>query len=212
MPDTNEEATMGKLKFRISTSLDGYVAGPNPSPDEPLGEGGEQLHEWALELEAWRKPHGREGGETNASSVVIEEAFENVGAIIMGRKMFGGGPGPWGDWEGWWGDDPPFHVPVYVVTHHAREPLEKEGDTTFHFVTEGIDAALEQAREAAGDGHVDIAGGANVIQQYLRAGHVDEMHLHVVPVLLGAGERLLEGIDGPGLSLSQTAVVEAPGV
>jgi dihydrofolate reductase len=193
-------------------SLDGYIAGPNQSEENPLGEGGEQLHEWALELEAWRKPHGYEGGEVNASSVVIEEAFENVGAIIMGRNMFGGGPGPWdSSWEGWWGDEPPFGVPVYVITHHAREPLEKEGGTTFYFVTDGIESALEQAREAAGEGNVDIGGGANVIQQYLRAGLVEEMQLHVVPVLLGGGERLLDGV-GTGLELEHTRVIEAPGV
>jgi dihydrofolate reductase len=203
---------MSKVRFQIAMSLDGYVAGPNQSEENPLGEGGEQLHEWALELEAWRRPHGYEGGEVNASSAVMEEAFENVGAIIMGRNMFGGGPGPWdSDWQGWWGDEPPFHVPVYVVTHHAREPLEMQGGTTFHFVTDGIEAALEQAREASGDGSVDIAGGANVIQQYLRAGLVDEMLLHVVPILLGGGERLLEGI-GTGLELEQTRVIEAPRV
>src|SRR3954469_11178509 len=194
MPDTYEEATMGKLKFRISTSLDGYVAGPNPSPDEPLGEGGEQLHEWALELEAWRKPPGREGGETNASSAVMEEAFIS-GAEIMGREMFGGGPGPWGDdpWQGWWGDDPPFHKPVFVLTHHAREPLVK-GETTFTFVTDGIESALEQARAAAGDKDVAIAGGASVAQQYLEAGLLDQFQVSVAPVVLGSGTRLFEGL------------------
>src|SRR4051794_26765269 len=147
-PKANEGGAMSKVRFQIAMSLDGYVAGPNQSEENPLGEGGEQLHEWALELEAWRRPHGYEGGEGNASSAVMEEAFENVGAIIMGRNMFGGGPGPWdSDWQGWWGDEPPFHVPVYVVTHHPREALEKHGGTTFHFVTEGIEAALEQARE-----------------------------------------------------------------
>jgi dihydrofolate reductase len=201
-----------KVRCQIAMSLDGFVAGPNQSEENPLGEGGEQLHEWALALEAWRKPHGYEGGEVNASSAVIEEAFENVGAIIMGRNMFGGGPGPWDSgWEGWWGDEPPFHVPVYVVTHHEREPIEKQGGSSFHFVTDGIEAALSQAREAAGDGSVDIGGGASVIQQFLRAGLVDEMQLHVVPVLLGGGERLLDGI-GTGLELSQTRVIEAPGV
>jgi dihydrofolate reductase len=202
---------VSKVRFQIAVSLDGYIAGPNQSEENPLGEGGEQLHEWAFALEAWRKPHGLEGGEVNPSSAVIEAAFENVGAIIMGRSMFGGGPGPWGDWEGWWGDEPPFHVPVFVVTHHPRDPLEK-GDTTFYFVTEGIDAALEQAREAAGDGSIDIGGGADVIRQYLRAGHVEEMQLHVVPILLGGGERLLDGVAEAGLELEQTAAIEAPGV
>jgi dihydrofolate reductase len=201
---------VSKVRFQIAISLDGFSAGPNQSEENPLGEGGEQLHEWVLKLEAWRRPHGYEGGEVNASSPVIEAAQVNVGAIVMGRNMFGGGPGPWGDWEGWWGDDPPFDVPVYVVTHHAREPLEKVG-TTFHFVTDGIEATLAQAREAAGDKDVAIAGGADVIQQYLRAGVVDEMQLHVVPVLLGSGERLLDGV-GTGLELEQTSAIEAPGV
>jgi dihydrofolate reductase len=201
---------VSKVRFQIAISLDGFSAGPNQSEENPLGEGGEQLHEWVLKLEAWRRPHGYEGGEVNASSPVIEAAQVNVGAIVMGRNMFGGGPGPWGDWEGWWGDDPPFDVPVYVVTHHAREPLEKVG-TTFHFVTDGIEATLAQAREAAGDKDVAIAGGADVIQQYLRAGVVDEMQLHVVPVLLCSGERLLDGV-GTGLELEQTSAIEAPGV
>jgi dihydrofolate reductase len=202
---------VSKVRFQIAISLDGFSVGPNQSEENPLGEGGEQLHEWALELEAWRRPHGYEGGEVNASSAVMEEAFENLGAIIMGRNMFGGGPGPWGDWQGWWGDEPPFHVPVYVVTHHPREPLAMEGDTTFHFVTDGIEAALEQAREAAGDKDVSIAGGASVIQQYLRAGLVEEMQLSVVPVLLGSGDRLLDRV-GAGLELEQTRAIEAPGV
>src|SRR4051794_22902319 len=211
MPDTYEEAMMGKLKFRISTSLDGYVAGPNPSPDEPLGEGGEQLHEWALELEAWRKPHGREGGETNASSAVMEEAFIS-GAEIMGREMFGGGPGPWGDdpWQGWWGDDPPFHKPVFVLTHHTREPLTLS-DTTFTFVTDGIESALAQALEAADGKDVYVGGGADVINRYLAAGLVDEIEVHVSPLLLGGGARLFDGV-GPDLKLEQLRAVEAPGV
>ena len=131
----------------ISMSLDGFVAGPNQSEENPLGEGGTQLHEWALMLAAWRKPHGYEGGEVNASSEVLEESLENLGATIMGRNMFGG-EGAWGDdpWDGWWGDDPPFHMPVFVVTHHARDPLAKQGGTTFTFVTDGIESALEQAR------------------------------------------------------------------
>jgi dihydrofolate reductase len=202
---------VSKVRFQIAVSLDGFIAGPNQGEENPLGEGGEQLHEWVIKLEAWRRPHGREGGEVNASSAVVEAAQKNVGAIVMGRNMFGGGPGPWGDWEGWWGDDPPFDVPVYVVTHHEREPLEKVG-MTFHFVTDGIEAALERAREAAGDQDVAIAGGADVIQQYLRAGLVDEMQLHVVPVLLGDGERLLDGLGDAGLELEQTGAIEAPGV
>jgi dihydrofolate reductase len=194
-------------------SLDGFVAGPNQSEENPLGEGGEQLHEWAFALEAWRKPHGREGGEVNASSKVLEESLENVGATVMGRNMFGGGPGPWGDdpWDGWWGDDPPFHHPVFVVTHHARDPLPKEGGTTFTFVTDGIGSALDQARHAAGGKDVALAGGADVAQQYLSAGLVDEVQIHLVPVLLGGGARLLDGL-GDAVRLEQVEAIDAPGV
>jgi len=201
------------LKFNITTSLDGFVAGPNPSEQDPLGEGGMQLHEWAFELAAWREPHGREGGVVNESSAFIERAQANVGATIMGRKMFGGGPGPWGEqpWEGWWGEDPPFHVPVFVLTHHAREPLHKDGGTTFDFVTDGISSALEQAKRAAGDRDVLLAGGAEVAQQYLAAGLVDEFSVSVVPILLGGGTRLLTEID-PDITLEQLDVVAAPGV
>lgn len=204
---------MSKLRFQISISLDGFIAGPNQSEEHPLGEGGEQLHEWALKLEAWRKPHGREGGEVNASTQVMEEAFDNVGAILMGRNMFGGGPGPWGDepWQGWWGDDPPFRMQVFVLTHHAREPLEK-GDTTFTFVTDGIESALEQARAAAGEKDVSLGGGANVVQQYLAVGLIDELQLNVVPVLLGDGARLFEGGAGAGAELDLVRVIDAPGV
>jgi len=203
---------VGKLKFQISVSLDGFVAGPNPSEEDPLGKGGEQLHEWVLGLAAWRKPHGREGGEVNASTPIFEKATANLGATIMGRGMFGGGPGPWGEdpWQGWWGDEPPFHHPVFVLTHQEREPLELEG-TSFTFVTDGIESALAQAKEAAGDGDVTIGGGAEAIQQYLAAGLVDEMLLNVVPVVLGDGARLFEGLD-PGLDFEQVEVVDAPGV
>jgi dihydrofolate reductase len=193
-------------------SLDGFVAGPNQSEENPLGEGGEQLHEWALELEAWRKPHGQEGGVVNASTQVVEEAFENVGASLMGRNMFGG-DGPWGDdpWDGWWGDEPPFHMPVFVITHHEREPLQKEG-TTFTFVTDGIESAFEQAREAAGGKDISLGGGADVAQQYLKAGLIDEMQIHLVPVVLGGGSRLFDNLDGAEIRLEQTRAIEAPGV
>ena len=204
---------MAKLKFEISISVDGYVAGPNQSVENPLGEGGEELHEWVVKLEAWRRPHGREGGERNASSEIFEEAQRNVGAVIMGRNMFGGGPGPWGEdpWSGWWGEDPPFHMPVFVLTHHEREPLKMEGGTTFHFVTDGIESALAQAREAAGDADVKLAGGAKAAQQYLAAGLVDEMLLHVAPILLGSGERLFDNV-GSDLRLQQEQVVHTPEV
>ncbi len=204
---------MSKLRFEISVSVDGYVAGPNQSEEHPLGEGGERLHEWTVKLEAWREQHGREGGEVNASSEIAERAMENVGAVIMGRNMFGGGPGPWGEdpWAGWWGDDPPFHVPVFVLTHHEREPLPMQGGTTFRFVTDGIESALEQAREAAGGADVKLAGGAAVAQEYLAAGLVDEIQLNVAPVLLGGGERLFENV-GADLELVQEQVVHAPEV
>jgi dihydrofolate reductase len=203
---------VSKLRFQISVSLDGFVAGPNPSEEHPLGEGGEQLHEWVVKLAAWRAPHGREGGEVNASSPVIEAALADVGATIMGRKMFGGGPGPWGEpaWDGWWGDDPPFHHPVFVLTHHERERLEKDGGNSFTFVTDGIESALEQAREAAGGKDVSLGGGADVAQQYLAAGLIDELQLNVVPVLLGGGTRLFDGPAGVGLE--QVEAIEAPGV
>jgi dihydrofolate reductase len=204
---------MPKLRFDISVSADGYVAGPNQSEENPLGEGGEQLHEWVLKLEVWRRAHGREGGEVTASTPLFEEALGAAGAVIMGRNMFGGGPGPWGEdpWKGWWGDEPPFRMPVFVLTHHEREPLTL-GETTFTFVSDGIESALEQAREAAGDKDVSVGGGANVIQQYLAAGLVDEMQLNVVPLLLGGGARLFEDGAGAGQPLEQTLVVYTPDV
>jgi dihydrofolate reductase len=203
---------MSRVRIHISVSADGYVAGPNQSEENPLGEAGERLHDWIVALRAWRAPHGLEGGEVDASNAVVEEAQANIGAEIMGRGKFGGGPARWGEdpWPGWWGEDPPFHMPVFVLTHHQREPLTLS-DTTFTFVTDGIEAALEQARAAAGEKDVLIGGGADVINQYLAAGHVDELELHVVPLLLGGGARLFEGI-GPDLELEQIRVVEAPAV
>jgi dihydrofolate reductase len=176
---------VGSVLIDISMSLDGFVAGPNPSVDQPLGEGGERIHEWIVGLESWRKQHRKEGGARNVDSEIVAETTERHGAVIMGRGMFGGGPGPWGDepWEGWWGDDPPFRKPVFVLTRHAREPLEKQGGTTFTFVTDGVESALQQARTAAGDRDVLVAGGADVAQQYLRAGLVDELQIHVAPIL-----------------------------
>ena len=203
---------MSKVRVHITVSADGYVAGPNQSEENPLGEGGRGLHDWAFALKAFRAPHGMEGGEVNASTPVLEEALANVGAEIMGRGKFGGGPGPWGDdpWTGWWGKEPPFHMPVFVLTHHARDPLTL-ADTTFTFVTEGIEPALEQARAAAAGKDVTVGGGADAINQYLAAGLVDELELHVVPLLLGGGARLFEGV-GPDLRLEQVRAVEAPGV
>jgi dihydrofolate reductase len=206
---------MARLRFTISMSLDGYVAGPQQSVKEPLGIGGEQLHEWVFPLAAWRAPHGLPGGEVNESTAVMEESLAGIGATIMGRNMFGGHPGPWDarePWNGWWGRTPPFHHPVFVLTHHPRPPLALEGGTTFTFVTGGIEEALDQARRAAGGGDVALAGGARAAQQYLAAGLVDEMYLHLVPVLLGGGERLFEGAgsDLHGLELVRT--VAAPKV
>jgi dihydrofolate reductase len=206
---------VSKLRFRISMSLDGFVAGPDQSVDNPLGVGGMRLHEWVFPLSAWRAMHGLEGGEVNASTAVVEESLANIGATVMGRNMFGGHPGPWKakePWNGWWGANPPFHHPVFVLTHHAREPLRLEGGTTFTFVIGGIQSALEQARRAAGSKDVSLAGGANVARQYLAAGVVDEMEINLVPTLLGSGERLFEGLgdDLRGLELVRT--VAAPKV
>jgi dihydrofolate reductase len=195
---------MSKVRADISVSLDGYVAGPNETIEEPLGEGGERLHDWVVALRAWRERAGLEGGEENVSTAIVEEATANVGAEIMGRGKFGPpGRGPWGD-------DPPFHKPVFVLTHHEREPLEL-ADTTFTFVTEGIDAALEQAKAVAGEQDVFIGGGAKAINQYLAAGAIDELELHVVPLILGGGARLFEGV-GPATRLELLRVVQAPGV
>jgi dihydrofolate reductase len=205
---------MGKFKVTISMSLDGYIAGPDPSERDPLGIGGEQLHEWMVALEAWREGHGQEGGEVNASTPIAEEILGNVGAVVMGRNMFWGGRGPWGDdpWMGWWGDEPPYHSPVFVLTHHAREPLEMQGGTTFYFVTDGIEAALERARAAAGDRHVSLGGGANAAQQYLAAGLLDEVVVSIVPVLLGGGARLFDNLGEATPKLEQVEAIDAPGV
>jgi dihydrofolate reductase len=201
---------MTKVRATISISVDGYVAGPNQTNDNPLGEGGERLHEWALATEAFARRHGGGGGERNADSDVVEETATHIGATIMGRKMFGPS-GEWdGDWRGWWGEDPPFHTPVYVLSHDAREPLEMEGGTTFHFVADGIESALEQARAAAGDKDVMIAGGASAINQYLAAGLVDELYLHVAPVVLGGGARLFSDVGD--LRLEPVEVIASPAV
>jgi dihydrofolate reductase len=203
---------MGRVVADITMSLDGFVAGPNPTLEEPLGKNGEELHEWVVRTNYWRERHGLEGGEEDEDSEVIREAFSSVGASVMGRKMFSGGSGPWESDPrsmGWWGDEPPFHTPVFVLTHHAREPEEMEGGTTFFFVTDGIEAAIEQARAAAGEGNVAIGGGANAIQQALAAGLVDELQVHVAPILLGGGTRLFgEGADP--IRLEATRVLSSP--
>ncbi|HLQ65600.1 MAG TPA: dihydrofolate reductase family protein [Candidatus Limnocylindrales bacterium] len=204
-----------KLRLRISMSLDGFVAGPSQSVENPLGIGGMRLHEWVFPLAAWRGMQGLEGGEVNESTQVVEESLVNVGATVMGRNMFGGHPGPWDSkkpWNGWWGANPPYHHPVFVLTHHFREPLTLEGGTTFTFVMDGIETALERARRAAGGKDVSLAGGAKAAQQYLAAGLVDEMEISLAPTLLGSGERLFESIgdDLHGLSLLRT--IAAPNV
>jgi dihydrofolate reductase len=197
------------LTCQLTMSLDGFTAGPNQSLENPLGEGGSRLHEWAVATDTWRAQHGLEGGEHNADSQVIEESTRGVGAYLMGRKMFGGGDGPWDEsWTGWWGDEPPFHAPVFVLTHHPRRPLELRG-TTFTFVTDGIESALEQARAAAAGQNVAIGGGAQTVQQYLAAGLLDELHLHIVPIVLGAGERLLVNVGDPVLEPVQVTASPA---
>ncbi len=202
---------MSDFFMNISASLDGYVAGPNPTLENPLGEGGEQLHEWALGTRAWRASHGYEGGTEGPDNRLMQEHVDRPGATIMGREMFGGGPGPWGDdpWKGWWGDEPPFGHGVFVLTHHEREPLVL-GRTTFTFVTDGIESALSQAREAAGGDDVALAGGGEVGQQYLAAGLLDELEIHLVPILLGGGRSLFGSVGNaaPGLELDR--VLESP--
>jgi dihydrofolate reductase len=199
------------LTLEITMSLDGFIAGPNPSLAEPLGKGGEQLHEWVVRLASWREQHGLEGGETGADDELVEEASGLIGAHVMGRRMFSGGTGPWEqdpNADGWWGDDPPFRHPVFVLTHHPREPVVKEGGTTFIFVTDGIEAALEQAKTAAGDLDVGIGGGADVAQQYLGAGLVDTMHIHVAPLLLGGGTRLFGEPGGDPVKLEPVRAIQ----
>jgi dihydrofolate reductase len=206
---------MTKLTLDISMSLDGYVAGPNPTMEEPLGEGGERLHEWVIRLASWREAHGRSGGERDVDDEVMKESIAATGAVLMGRRMFSGGEGPWEDdpvADGWWGDEPPFGVPVFVLTHHARETVTKNGGTSYTFVTDGIEAALERARAAAGDRNVAIGGGADVVQQYLRAGLLDEIQIHVAPVLLGGGVRLFGDLDRAPVGLEITRVIESPAV
>jgi dihydrofolate reductase len=204
-----------KLILDISMSLDGFVAGPNPTLEHPLGDGGERLHDWAVRLSSWRERHGLSGGERNADAEVVDESLAATGAVVMGRRMFSGGAGPWEDdprADGWWGEEPPFRVPVFVLTHHGRERLVKQGGTTFTFVTEGIETALEQARAAAGEKDIALAGGASVAQQYLNAGLLDEVQVHLVPVLLGAGVRLFDGLDPNAVELQPARVIESPGV
>jgi dihydrofolate reductase len=201
---------MSQIRCHITVSLDGYVAGPNQTREEPLGEGGERLHEWAIATRSWQEQHGRTAGERSIDSDVIEQVTHNIGAHVMGRRMFAGA-GEWDpSWRGWWGEDPPFHTPVFVLTHHAREPLPMQGGTTFHFVNDGVEAAIEQARRAAGDRDVLVAGGADTVNQVLAAGLLDELYLHVSPVVLGGGARLLAGVGDR--KLEPVEAVHSPAV
>lgn len=194
---------MGKVTADISVSLDGFIAGPNDGVDNPLGDGGERLHEWVFGLASWRAPHGLPGGETNRDDEILEESIRDTGAVVLGRRMFDNAKG--------WGDDPPFHVPVFVLTHEARDDLAKDGGTTFTFVNDGVESALAQARVAAGDKNVAVGGGASTIQQFLRAGLLDELQIHVVPVLLGGGVRLFDGVGAEPVELETTRVVGSHG-
>jgi dihydrofolate reductase len=201
---------MARITLDISMSLDGFVAGPDPSMEDPLGKRGMELHEWAMRLASWRQAHGMEGGETGPDADLVAEHVASYGAVVMGRRMYSGGAGPWEDdpnAAGWWGESPPFHVPVFVLTHHPHESREMQGGTTFHFVTDGIDVALDRAQAAAGDRAVHVAGGAAAVQQTLAAGRFDELTVHVAPVLLGSGTRLFENIDGSRVKLE---VLPAP--
>jgi dihydrofolate reductase len=210
-----KEDKMGKVRFDLSVSLDGFVAGPNVGPENGLGDGGERLHDWLVETAAFKEQHGGAGGETGVDNDVRAEISRSTGATIVGRRMFSGGQGPWeqdpNPNASWWGEEPPFHHQVFVLTHHAREPLPMKGGTTYTFVTTGIQDALEQAQAAAGGKDVMIGGGADVANQYLRAGLVDEFQLHIVPMFLGGGARLLEGLpDYTKLQIERTQVLASP--
>jgi dihydrofolate reductase len=206
---------MARLTLDISMSLDGFIAGPNRTVEQPLGDGGERLHEWIVGLASFRERHGRSGGERNADDEVVRETLDTAGAVLMGRRMFSGGEGPWEDdpvADGWWGDDPPFRVPVFVLTHHARETVAKQGGTSFIFVTDGLESALAQAREAAGDKDVSVAGGASLVQQCIEAGLLDEMQIHLVPVFLGRGVRLFDQLGDTRRDLEVERAIHSPAV
>jgi dihydrofolate reductase len=212
---TGGRLTVPKLKLDISMSLDGYIAGPEQTLQDPLGQGGERLHEWVFGLKSFRERHGMSGGETGADDEIVAETVRGIGAVVMGRKMFSGGAGPWEtdpNADAWWGDDPPFRVPVFVLTHHERPPLVKQGGTTFTFVTDGIESALEQARAAAGADDISLAGGASIARQYLAAGFLDELQLHVAPVMLGGGVRLFDDSLPAPVELEAERVVASPAV
>jgi len=191
---------MSKVRVHsFSISIDGYGAGPNQDLENPIGVGGLKVFDWFFPTRTWQRMHGGEGGETGVDDDVAAQAFENIGAYILGRNMFGPVRGPWPDesWKGWWGDEPPYHTPVFVLTHHPRAPLTMAGGTTFHFVTDGIHSALKQAKDAAGGKDVRVGGGVGTIRQYLESALIDELHLAIVPFLLGSGEHLLGGLNLP---------------
>jgi dihydrofolate reductase len=193
--------TEGKVVVDITMSLDGFIAGPNDGVGNGLGDGGDRLHEWVYNLSSWREPHGLAGGETNRDSEILDEAFKAQGAVIVGKRMYENAEG--------WGDSPPFHMPVFVLTHEARDAVTKE-DTTFTFVTEGIESALKQAKASAGDKNVALGGGANTIQQFMNAGLIDEMQIHIAPLLLGGGVRLFDQLSTKQLGLEKTRVIDSP--
>ena len=196
---------MARVTADMTMSLDGFIAGPNDGPENPLGDGGGQIHEWVYGLKTWRENAGLEGGATNQDNDIVNEILAATGAVVMGRRMFDNGEVPWGD-------SPPFHAPVFVVTHQARETLTREGGTSFTFVTDGVESALDQARASAGDKSVDIAGGANLIQQCLRAGVIDEFQLHISPILLGDGVRLFDQAGPYQVKLERLRVVDSPNI
>jgi dihydrofolate reductase len=204
---------MSKLRVHsFSISVDGYGAGPNQDLENPLGVGGLRVFDWFFPTRTWQRMHGNEDGETGVEDDVAARGFENIGAYILGRNMFGPVRGPWPDdsWKGWWGDDPPYHTPVFVLTHHPRAPLKMKGGTTFHFVTDGIHSALKQAKDAAGEKDVRLGGGVSTIRQYLSAGLIDELQMSIVPVLLGAGENLLGGLNLPALGYECVERIPGP--
>jgi dihydrofolate reductase len=206
---------MPKLRVHnFAISLDGYAAGPNQSVDNPLGVGGRGLHEWAFATRTGRQTHGMDGGDEGLDDQFIAKGDVGIGATIMGRNMFGPIRGPWSNeqWTGWWGDDPPYHHPVFVLTHHPRASIPMQGGTTFHFVDDGIEGALKRAFDAANGKDVRVGGGAATIQQYLRAGLIDEMHLSIVPLLLGSGERLFDHLDGGPSGYKCVELVSSPAV
>jgi dihydrofolate reductase len=201
---------MSRLRVHnFSISLDGYGAGPRQSVDNPLGVGGEALHDWFVPTRTFQRTYDKQGGEPDPDDELAARMWQNIGAWIMGRNMFGPIRGPWPDesWKGWWGENPPYHVDVFVLTHYARDPVQMEGGTTFHFVTDGIHVALERAKTSAKGKDVLVGGGASLIRQYLQAGLIDDMHIAVSPILLGSGEHLLHGIDLPALGYRPTRYV-----